>query len=239
MRTIIIILINICLTLFIVFGSTAENPIDNSLWDELLREYVSADGRVNYNGIKSDEAKLDKYLKILDDHVPEKTWEENEKLAFWINAYNAFTIALIIDHYPIKSIMAIDKAWDQKFIQLGGKVYSLNEIEHEIIRKQFDEPRIHFALVCAAISCPVLRNESYEPEKLDEQLEQQGLKFINDPDKNIISSKKATVSQLFNWFKEDFTKKGTLVDYLNQFSEKKLSQGAKINFMEYDWGLNE
>ena len=119
--------------------------------------------------------------------------------------------------------MDIENAWDIKFIPLGDKTYALNEIEHEIIRKEFNEPRIHFVLVCAAISCPVLLNEAYISAKLDQQLQHQGELFINDPSKNSIKVNKANVSQLFNWFGDDFTK-NTVVHwcgYLNYNIDKR------------------
>lgn len=215
------------------------NSLDHGIWTNLLNSYVTDDGKVNYAGFKNDQPRLDEYLQLLSSNVPEDSWTENEKLAYWINAYNAFTIALIVDHYPVKSIMDIKNAWDIKFIQLGKKTFSLNEIEHEIIRKEFNEPRIHFVLVCAAVSCPILLNEAYTADKLEQQLQQQGMRFINDPSKNSLEPKKAKVSQIFNWFSEDFTNQGSLVDYLNSFSDTQLNSNAKIEFMEYNWDLNE
>ena len=219
-------------------GNTGDNKINHGEWNILLNKYVDADGMVNYPGFIKEKTKFRSYLQLLSDNIPDDSWGEDEKLAYWINVYNAFTIDLVIRNYPIKSIMDIEKAWDIKFIQTGGKTNSLNEIEHEIIRKQFNEPRIHFALVCAAVSCPPLRNEAYEAGKLEAQLQDQTVKFINDPDKNNIRESAAKVSQVFNWFKEDFTKEGTLRDYLNKFSKTKLSPEAKIEFMDYSWELN-
>lgn len=222
-----------------LISSPAYSSADHETWNELLRTYVSPDGKVDYKGFINDKNRLDYYLRLLSENVPPNTWTDNEKLAYWINAYNAFTIALIIDHYPVKSIMDIENAWDIKFIQLGNKTYTLNEIEHEIIRKEFDEPRIHFALVCAAVSCPVLLNNAYVSDQLDNQLQQQGKRFINDPSRNLINKKNAEISQVFNWFGDDFTKQGSLIDYLNRFSLTKLDSDASIEFMEYNWELNE
>lgn len=239
MQKFLILLVSIGFITTLLLANPSYNSADHGTWNELLRTYVSTDGKVDYNGFKKDKNQLNAYLQMLSEHVPDKTWPDNERLAYWINAYNAFTVALIIDHYPVKSIMDIENAWDIKFIQLEDITYTLNEIEHEIIRKGFEEPRIHFALVCAAVSCPVLLNEAYLAESLDSQLQKQGKKFINDPNQNDIETNKAKVSQIFNWFGEDFTKKGTLIDFLNQFSKTKLDAKANIEFMEYNWDLNQ
>lgn len=216
----------------------ADAP-DHNQWDALLRKHVSKDGMVNYKGIKSDINELNAYLETLQQRLPGDSWSDNEKLTYWINLYNANTVALIVRHYPVKSIMDIDKAWDNPFIKLGKETYSLNDIEHKIIRKRFDESRIHFVLVCAAISCPILLNEAYKATILEKQLHQQTQNFITDNSKNEIQESKAIVSQLFNWYPEDFTKKGSIADYINQYSKIKLNEDTKIEFMDYDWSLNE
>ena len=239
MQKFLILFVSIVFITTLLLANPSDSSADHRTWNELLKTHVSSNGKVDYNGFKKDNNQLDAYLQMLSEHVPDKTWPDNEQLAYWINTYNAFTVALIIDHYPLKSIMDIENPWDIKFIQLGNKTYTLNEIEHEIIRKEFEEPRIHFALVCAAVSCPVLLNEAYLAESLDSQLQKQGNKFINDPNRNDIETNKAKVSQVFNWFGQDFTKQGSLIDYLNQFSKTKLDTNANIEFMEYNWGLNE
>lgn len=239
MKNILIIGINILLISSLAHANSAKVTIDHSAWNTLLITHVTADGKVNYQEFIKDKVQLNDYLQYLGEHIPDKSWSENETLAYWINAYNAFTIALIIEHYPVKSIVDIKNAWDIDFIHLGNKTFTLNDIEHQIIRKEFNEPRIHFVLVCAAISCPILLNEAYTPDKLEQQLQQQGKEFINDPSKNSITQKKAKVSQLFNWFADDFTKNGSLNDYLNQFSKIKLDPNARVDFLEYNWDLNE
>jgi hypothetical protein len=240
MRTIFSIWIAIVILLTGSFPvSGQESKADHSAWNRLLMSYVNQQGMVNYKGMLSIKPNLDHYLTYLSGNIPNDSWPEEEKLAYWINAYNAFTVSLILEHYPLKSIMDIDKAWDQKFIHLDGGLYSLNQIEHEIIRKEFDEPRIHFVLVCAAVSCPILLNEAYDPQNLEKQMQKQGEQFINDSKKNKIGPHGAKVSQVFNWFKDDFTKKSTLIEYLNEFSDTKAELDARVDFMEYDWSLNE
>src|SRR5690606_20024244 len=159
------------------------------------------------------------------------------------------TIALILENYPVKSIKDIgsgplitfvNSPWDIKFIDIGDEQYDLNNIEHGIIRKDFNDPRIHFALVCAAKSCPELRNEAYTGARLNRQLEEEAIAFINDPDRNRISKGKAIVSKYFTWYAGDFKQNGkSVIDYLNQYAKIKINPDAELDFLEYDWSLNE
>jgi len=133
----------------------------------------------------------------------------------------------------------INSVWDIQFIEIEGNTYDLNHIEHEILRKQFDEPRIHFAIVCASVSCPNLLNQAFTANQIDKQLAAQARSFINDRSKNDLSSSHAKLSKIFSWFKGDFTKKTTLIEYLNQYTDTKISADAKVSYLDYDWGLNE
>jgi hypothetical protein len=224
--------------LFSITIGFAQN-LDHSQWNTLLSKHVTKDGLVDYQGMKEDISDLNAYLKLLQGNIPYENWEDNEALTYWINLYNAYTVALIVRNYPVKSIMDIEKAWDKPFIILGENNYSLNDIEHKIIRLQFDEPRIHFALVCAAISCPILLNEAYDASRLEDQLQKQTVQFINDKTRNNITEKRATISQLFNWYPDDFGKNGSIADYINRYSEVQIKQNAVIEFMKYDWSLND
>ena len=135
----------------------------HQLWDELLQKHVSDNGHVNYNSIKKDHKELLNYIRVLTmiaSHQKFETLSNNQKIAYWINAYNALTIDLIIRNYPVKSIKDIKDPWDQKFYTFNGEMLSLNQIEHDILRKM-DEPRIHFAIVCASESCPKLQNKAF------------------------------------------------------------------------------
>lgn len=226
-----------------------STPPDHKDYDALLKKYVDDDGLVNYADLKKDRASLRKYLSKLEKNAPNDNWSQDEKLAYWINAYNAYTLDLIIQHYPVESIKDIGStikipfvstAWDIKFIEIAGEKYDLNNIEHGIIRKRFEEPRIHFALVCAAVSCPKLRNEAYFADTLDEQLTAAAKDFLSNPKKNNIkNSKEAELSKLFSWYGGDFKKKTTLIEYVNQYSSIKLDKDADIDFMTYYWELNE
>lgn len=230
-------------------GEQGTNPPSHEIWSKLLKKHVSEDGQVNYKGFIRDKDHLEKYLDLLSANPPDKDeWSENEQLAYWINAYNAFTVKLIADNYPVESIQdlhptlmipGINTVWHKKFFKIGGKEASLDEIEHRILRKQFDESRIHFAINCASFSCPVLRNEAYQADKLDRQLNEQAIRFINDPGRNKIRSGQVEISKIFSWFRRDFTKNGSLIDFLNRHSKVKISSNAKISYMDYDWSLNE
>jgi hypothetical protein len=230
-------------------GLAGTTPPSHLLWDQLVKAHVKSNGTVDYKGFVRDKAKLDQYLKLISTNAPDRrAWSKNEQLAYWINAYNAFTVKLIVDNYPVKSIRdlgpslkipGVKDVWHYEFFQIGGADASLDEIEHGILRKEFDEPRLHFAINCASVSCPPLLNEAFVPEKLDSQLNKVALAFVNDPLRNKISADQAQVSSIFSWFKEDFTKKGNLVDFLNLYSKVKIKPSAKISFLDYNWALNE
>ncbi len=230
-------------------GMADNTAPDHSGWNALLQKNVSPDGRVNYKGFVADKAALENYLKLLSENAPDRnSWSEEEQLAYWINAYNAFTVKLIVDNYPTESIRdlgpklkipLVKDVWHYKFFKIGGQESSLDEIEHSILRKEFEEPRIHFAINCASVSCPPLLNEAFLPETLESQLDKVAKDFINDSSRNRITSNDIEISAIFSWFKGDFTKNGTLIDFLNQYSMTKISQKAKVSHMKYDWNLNE
>ncbi|MCB9081397.1 MAG: DUF547 domain-containing protein [Lewinellaceae bacterium] len=224
---------------FFTYASPAQvvKAPDHQAWNTLLEQYVSAEGRVNYAGLKKDQAKLNAYLKTLSGLHPQSSWSRNEQMAFWINAYNAFTVKLILDHSPLTSIMDVDKgkAWDRKWINIGDKTYSLNNIENDILRPQFKDARIHFAVNCAARSCPPLLNKAFTAAQLEDQLNLQARKFINNSRFNQLQGNQAKVSKVFEWYSADF---GNLVSFLNRYAKTKLSANAKISYLEYDWALN-
>ncbi|MEL0454899.1 DUF547 domain-containing protein [Flavobacteriaceae bacterium SZ-1-7] len=213
----------------------------HQLFDELLQKHVSNDGFVNYKSFKTEYKKLLDYIYVLSlMHKNESflTLSKEEKLAYWINAYNALTIDLVLRHYPIRSIKDIKDPWDQRLWKLGDSMYSLNEIEHNILRKM-NEPRIHFAIVCASYSCPKLLNEAYAASKLEQQLNEAAKEFLNDPERNEISENKLKLSKIFKWFAKDFEQNGSLIDFLNLYSNIEISAEAKKSFKEYNWNLNE
>jgi len=226
-----------------------STPPTHEIFDKLLKKYVTADGKVNYKGFISEKETFQTYLDKLSNNAPDRSsWSREEQLAYWINAYNAFTIKLIIDNYPVSSIQdlkptfnipLVNTIWHQKFFQIGGQDASLDEIEHKILRKEFDEPRIHFAINCASYSCPPLLNEAFTAQKIEAQLQQVAVAFVNDPNRNKITADKIEISKIFSWFKGDFTKNGSLIEFLNQYARVKIKPNAKISHLSYDWSLNE
>ncbi|WP_157975922.1 DUF547 domain-containing protein [Lewinella sp. IMCC34191] len=208
----------------------------HAAWSELLASSVSKSGEVDYGKIRENIEKLNNYLETLADDVPDATWSSEEALAYWINTYNAFTIKLIIDNWPVKSIREIDEPWDTKFIVLDGASYSLNQIEHEIIRPNFAEPRIHFALVCAAASCPPLATTAYTAENLDSMLDRQTRNFINNEEFNVTQEEVVRVSPLFDWYGEDFD---DVTAFLNRYLRTDIPPAKQLYFLDYDWSLND
>ena len=217
-----------------------SKPVSHEIWDNLLEKHVSVDGNVNYKGFLNDRAELKKYLDLLGSSHPDNSWSKEEQMAYWINAYNAFTIELILRNYPVKSIkdIGIISPWHIGFIEIQGEKYDLNDIEHNILRKKFNDPRIHFAIVCASYSCPKLLNEAFIASGLNAQLNEQARQFINDPSRNKISATHIKISKIFDWFTKDFTDNGSLVDYLNKYSSTRIDSKAKVSYLQYNWSLN-
>lgn len=210
---------------------------------ELLQKHVSKEGLVNYQEFKKDLPKLQQYIQYLEKTIPEENWSENRQKAFYINAYNAYTILLIIEHYPLKSITDIKldekTAWKIPFVKIGGKTITLDFLEHEILRKKFTDPRIHVGVNCASISCPKLSNVAFTEQNIDSELEKLMHEFINDSSKNKLSANALEISAIFDWFKSDFIKKSSLIAYLNQYSKTKINPTANIQFLQYDWNINK
>jgi hypothetical protein len=240
----------------------------------VLKTYVDNMGMVNYKQLKAHREKLDAFAQAiseLDTKTYEK-WSKEDKVAFWINAYNGLTLKVIIDNYPIKpsffksiyypknSIRQIPGVWDKKKFKVMGKDMGLEHIEHVILRKQFDEPGIHVALVCAAMGCPPLRDEPYIGNRLEEQLDNQTRSFLANPKKFMIDRKAGQVnlSPIFKWFGHDFTNKYGLakklpglsknetavINFLSRHLDKDdrdyLMRGNfRIRYSKYDWSLNE
>ncbi len=218
-------------------SATDVSKVSHELWNNLLTKYVDDKGHVNYKGFNTDYTLLNTYLELLKNNSPKDKWSRSEKMAYWINAYNAFTVDLIVTNYPISSITALDDGnpWKVKRILIGGKSYSLNDIEHVILRPQFKDARIHFAVNCAAKSCPKLHNQAFTADNLEANLEKLTKEFINS-DANKISDSKVELSKIFEWYKEDFT---DLMGFLNNYTSSSLHDNTKVSFLEYNWSLNE
>lgn len=217
---------------------TPSKP-QHQAWDQLLQKYVSTSGKVNYNGFKANQAQLQAYLDDLAAHPIQNNWSRDEKMAYWINAYNAFTVKLIVDNYPVSSITKLHggKPWDVKWIKLGDKTYSLNNIENDILRPVYKDARIHFAVNCAALSCPPLLNRAWTAQNLQSNLNAQAQKFINNAQYNQVSTDKVVISKIFEWYATDFG--SSIVTYLNQYSGTKIKADAQVSYQAYNWQLNQ
>ncbi len=217
----------------------SSQEIDHSTWDILLKKHVDENGYVDYKEFLNDHSKLSSYLQYLTSNIPNNDWSVQELLAYYINLYNAQTIALILENYPLESIKNISRPWSRSLIEIGEEKYSLGDIEHDILRKM-NEPRIHFAINCASYSCPNLLNEAFTASKIDEQLEKVSFSFING-NKNDISSDNPKLSRIFKWYKNDFVFEGEedLIVFINQYSTIKIEMKADIDYKDYNWDLNE
>lgn len=221
--------------------------VDN--WAKLLRDHV-VQGKVDYQGMLRDSSLLDEYLITLEK-TDLKAISNQEKLALFINGYNACTVRLILDHSTKGAVVGSIKdigswfssPWDIRFCSIGGTKYTLNEIEHDVIRAQFTEPRVHFALNCASKSCPPLASVPYQGATLDAQLEKQAIDFVNNPRSNFVQDSTLHLSKIFDWYKKDFP--GGVYNFVKKYASGALLQQLStspdtlpIRYNEYDWSLN-
>ena len=240
----------------------------------VLKTYVDDRGMVNYKGLKSDREKLDAFVRAMErlDPAVFERWSKSEQIAFWINAYNALILKTIIDNYPITpsffklavfprhSIWHISGVWDDIKHPIMGRPMSLNAIEHETLRKDFNEPRLHVSIVCAAMSCPPLRDEPFTGKRLEAQLEDQARRFVANPQnfQTDRAARRVELSSIFKWFGEDFiatygtderfSGHGEAVRAVLSFVSRYLvsedrdyldTHPYSIHYTDYDWSLNE
>lgn len=223
----------------------AATEIDNSIYADLLGRYVQA-GVVDYKGLKMEEARLDAYLARLAEVDP-KGLSRDARFAFYINAYNAWTLKLILTGYPgvasIKDLGSLfSSPWKKKIARIDGEMLTLDNIEHDILRPKFQDARVHFAINCAALSCPPLRSEPYEASGLDAQLTDATIAFINRADRNFLKADTLYVSMIFKWFNEDFTP--NVETFFRRYAAGDLKKGLngvkdlRVSYLDYDWSLN-
>ena len=219
-------------------SSQRNEKVNYDLWEVLLQKHVSSDGQVNYEGFKKDSSKFNEFLRIISKTRINSSWSKRDKMAFWINAYNAYTVKLIINNYPTKSIKSIKGPWKTKFFSINGTPMSLGEIEHKILRN-FGDPRIHFAINCASASCPRLIQVPFKASNLERLLERQTKEFINNPFYNTITEYTVNVSKLFDWYKKDFKEdSGTVTNFINKYSDVNVKDQEEKGYKAYDWSLN-
>ncbi len=250
-----------CLNRASVEAVRADGPVeapttfDHGALTEILERVVSERGLVDYPALVADPEPLDAYLRRLAATDP-RNLPEADRLAFWLNVYNAYTLKLAADNYPIGSlrdvvdgvaIPLVNSPFKVPFVRVGGGTMTLDAVEHGTIREEFDEPRIHFALVCAALSCPPLRAEAYVGERLEEQLDEQARAFLHDPSKNLIPAGEEAIrlSKIFDWFGGDFGGSGAAIQaYLAPYFEGEVQEGLErgayaVRHLPYDWSLND
>lgn len=265
-------------SLCVAAGSASAQSYNPATFDTVLADFVQ-DGRVDYTALKAGRETLDRFLAQVAGVSAEQfgAWPETERIAYLINAYNAYVLETVIDHYPIEgsgfwkkithpkrfafprnSIRHIDGVFDRIEHTVAGREMTLDEIEHGTLRAEYDEPRIHFALVCAAVSCPPLREEAYRGDRLDAQLDDQARRFLNDPRLNRfeIEGRRVFLSKVFDWFGDDFSAFAAESDYaggeklrgvlgfvkryvLGRVADFLETGEYEVRFLDYDWTLND
>jgi len=257
---------NLVLALALVSG-THFPPVPSSfdqshaLWTEVLAARVRGDG-VEYQKLKADRAKLDEYLASLETVMPEEfaAWKREQRFAFWINAYNAYTIRRVVDAYPIASVQDLADAdkksfWDQEFIPLGrlfpeagDRKLTLNDLENKILRPAFKDARVHVALNCASRGCPPLQDQAFVADKLERQLDQRVAKWLSNPAgiRYERDEKRLRVSKIFEWYRDDFVRDGDSVkSWIGSRAPEAertwiaAAEDLKIEYLDYSWKLNE
>ena len=238
---------------FHTVDEASESVIDHAAWTTFLSTYVTAtsDGRtvVRYADVKeSDHLALKAYIEDLEARDPAKLGRD-EAFAYWVNLYNAATVDLILDAYPVKSILRLTSGlrpgpWRRKSLSVDGSRLSLNNIEHDILRTYFEDNRVHYALNCASIGCPNLMNRAFVSASLDDDLETAARQFINHPRGVRIDRDRVVASSIYKWFREDFggDEEGVLQhlrDYADPDLAAALARYSSIDDYDYDWRLNE
>lgn len=251
----VLFVLAISLTCFFALPSPVL-ATDFSKWDQLLKQTVATKTiagvqltAVNYKKIKSDPIFAEIITELEKVSLGELKSRE-EKLSFWINVYNILAVKMIVDHHPIKSIKKagglFKSVWKLPIGVVAGKQRTLNEVEHEILRKM-DDPRIHVAIVCASVSCPDLRPSAFTADQLDNQLDEQMKSFLTNPGKGLrfdSAKKKVTISKIFDWFEDDFESRGGVLKVLSQYvgpadGKALLNPKLKVSYLKYNWDINE
>ena len=242
--------------MLIFFNVSHASAFDFSGWDALVKKHVETskiDG-VSLNSVAYKILKGDPEFKKVTDGLKTASLDDlktkEEKLSFWINTYNILAVKVVVDNYPVKSIKDVGslfkEVWNRPAGVVAGKERTLNDVEHEILRKM-GEPRIHVAIVCASVSCPDLRKEAFTPERLNEQLDDQTKKFLQNTGKGLKidgKKKRVYVSSIFDWFKDDFESQGGVPAFISRYAspsqQKSLKDfGGKLKYLDYNWDLND
>jgi hypothetical protein len=234
-----IMIVSIVFTSSIVTGQNAQTFFNNA--DEFFKKNVD-NGRIDYESIKGDPEELNKLVEEISNFDLSQLQKGNEEKAYLINVYNLLVVKAVLNNYPLKSVMDVERFFDNDILSIAGQEYSLNKIEKSILFKSHPDPRLHFVLVCAAIGCPQIINNAYYPDQLEQQLQKRTQITLNDEQYIRVEQKTKTVfiSELFKWYKKDFTATGlSVIEYINQYRENKIPVDYKIDYITYDWTLNK
>lgn len=233
----------------------SRESIDHTPWDNLLSRHVRTSDQgvnlVDYHGFSTgDRTMLADYITILSG-VPISQFNRDQQLAYWVNLYNALTVRVVLDHYPVESIRDIDISpglfatgpWDKKLISIEGKDLTLNDIEHRILRPIWRDPRIHYVVNCASIGCPNLRDRAYSGTEIDTALDRAATAYVNDPRGVSVVDGKVSVSKIYDWFIEDFGgSEGMVLRHLQRYAAPELAARleaiGKLSDVHYDWSIN-
>lgn len=224
--------------LFFTLSNSFSQYVNYYFFEEFLNKYVSKEGYVDYDAIYENQNDLNYVIKRFEEVTILKGWTESDILAHWTNVYNAYSIKLIVNSFPVNSIRDLEDAFDLEYIPYQKKKISLNYIEKEILSKTLDA-RIHFAINCASLSCPNINRIPFYGDTIYEQLDLAAKKFVNDMTKNAISKREIKISKVFDWFSEDFLKdEKSIIAYINKYSDTKIKDDATITYLDYNWSLN-
>ncbi|UYZ65069.1 DUF547 domain-containing protein [Hymenobacter weizhouensis] len=236
-----------CLPTALRAADDSPAPQLHEPWHQVLVRHVTPDGRLDYSGMRKEVDRVRSYLHSLRQVKPNpKTWTPDQSKAFWINAYNAAATYLVLQHYPVTSINDIrvkgaggsKSPWEAPVLNVGGQAYSLNQVE-VLLRNQFHDPRVHFALMYAAVSCPPLLAGAYDGAHLNEQLDEQARRFINDPAYNELQPNQVRLSGLFEAYATEFGSGAYLLDFLNRYARTPVLPTARIEYLSFSWALND
>ncbi|WP_162303660.1 DUF547 domain-containing protein [Hymenobacter sediminis] len=217
-------------------------------WGRLLRHHVTADGRLDYEALAEEEDQLWAYLESLRKTKPDPvSWSPDDTKAFWLNVYNASAAYLVVQYYPlasindirVKTVGGLKSPWEAPVVNVGGQLYSLNQIEQKILRDQFHDPRTHFALMYGAVSNAPLLAEPYDGTRLNAQLEAQTRRFINDTAFNQLTSNRVQISGLFQAYAAEFGTEAQLIAFLNRYAHTPVLPTAQVEYQSFNWGLND
>ena len=227
--------INILLAVLFLFTFKLSAQPDYKAIAPFFKKYISEEGVVDYKALKKNKLEFEKVLKKFTDTPPKEEWHRNERLAYWLNVYNLQMMCLLVENYPTKNIMDLygGKIWQQKCLKIDGKTYCLDEIEKNILRKEWNEPRLIFALYSGAMSSPALLNDVFTPTNVYANFELLTKRFINSP-QNTITEEKIELSKIFDWYKNDFK---DVIGFVNKYSKTKIATDAILTFQDYNWNI--